>query len=190
MTRYKNLLCVIGLTLAGGSAFIMSNNGADSYTSQARVERPYISERANRSAKWLETTTTTVAVAVTTPATSGTNDSSVASTGKRTTPAPNATTRQVGYASPTSNNSAKAYIYRKESTNNPCAYYPSKSDCNYAGEAACGLGGAKPCSKMRNECGPSLDNYACQDRWFDRYAVARYGSWERAEAFHKANGWW
>ena len=83
---------------------------------------------------------------------------------------------------------AKAFIYQHESGNNPCAYYPSKSDCNYTGQAACGLGGAKPCSKMRDYC--AMSDYACQDRWFTGYAISRYGSWEGAYAFWIRHRWW
>lgn len=90
--------------------------------------------------------------------------------------------------SPATGGGAKAYIYNKESTNNPCAYNPGKSDCGYAGEAACGLGGAKPCSKMRDHC--SMSDYACQDGWFTRYMEGRYGTWDKALAFHKRNNWW
>jgi len=81
-----------------------------------------------------------------------------------------------------------SYIYEHESSNNPCAYYPSMSDCGYTGEAACGLGGALPCSKMRDSCG--MSDYACQDRWFRNYAIERYKSISAAVSFHMNNGWW
>lgn len=75
-------------------------------------------------------------------------------------------------------NSAKAFIYEHESGNNPGAINPSSG--------ACGLGQALPCSKM--PC--SLSDYACQDKFFTGYAIARYGSWENAKAFWQANRWW
>lgn len=75
-------------------------------------------------------------------------------------------------------NSAKMFIYQHESGNNPGAINPSSG--------ACGLGQALPCSKM----GCSLSDYACQDKFFTGYAMARYGSWENAKAFWLANHWW
>jgi hypothetical protein len=79
---------------------------------------------------------------------------------------------------PVSANSAKAFIYMKESGNNPGAINASSG--------ACGLGQALPCSKM----GCSLSDYACQDAFFTSYAMNRYGSWENAQAFWLANHWW
>lgn len=73
---------------------------------------------------------------------------------------------------------AKAFIYQKESGNNPSATNKSSG--------ACGLGQALPCSKM----GCSLQDYACQDAFFTNYMLSRYGSWEKAKAFWLANHWW
>lgn len=72
----------------------------------------------------------------------------------------------------------KAYIYDHESGNNPGAIN--------AGSGACGLGQALPCSKM----GCTLSDYACQDAYFDNYAISRYGSWENAYYFWVNHHWW
>lgn len=73
---------------------------------------------------------------------------------------------------------AKAFIYAKESGNDPAAVN------RYSG--ACGLGQALPCSKM--PC--SLSDYACQDNFFTSYMLGRYGSWENAQAFWLSHNWW
>ena len=73
---------------------------------------------------------------------------------------------------------AKAFIYAKESGNNPGAINPSSG--------ACGLGQALPCSKM--PC--SLSDYACQDQYFESYMLSRYGSWSAAQAFWLSHHWW
>jgi len=80
------------------------------------------------------------------------------------------------YSLPT--DAAKAYIYDHESGNNPGAIN--------AGSGACGLGQALPCSKM----GCGLADYACQDAYFDNYAIQRYGSWSAAAAFWQVHRWW
>lgn len=71
----------------------------------------------------------------------------------------------------TTGDSAKLFIYNHESGNNPGAINKSSG--------ACGLGQALPCSKM----GCTLDDYGCQDAFFTSYMLARYGSWDNAEAF-------
>lgn len=90
-----------------------------------------------------------------------------------------ATTRKAAPAAsyPVSANAAKAFIYAHESGNNPNATNPNGcyglgQDCN---------------GRLRTLCGA---DYACQDAFFDRYAVARYGSWEGAYAFWVAHHWW
>lgn len=84
----------------------------------------------------------------------------------------------VAKAAPVDSNSAKMFIYMKESGNRTNAINKSSG--------ACGLGQALPCSKM----GCSLTDYACQDAFFTRYMLARYGSWENAQAFWLAHHWW
>lgn len=73
---------------------------------------------------------------------------------------------------------SKMFIYMKESGNNPGAINRSSG--------ACGLGQALPCSKM--PC--SLSDYACQDNYFTGYMQSRYGTWDNAAAFWRANQWW
>lgn len=89
------------------------------------------------------------------------------------------TTKRVYAASyPIPEDAAKAYIYMKESGNNPGAINRSSG--------ACGLGQALPCSKM----GCSLSDYACQDAWFTQYMKNRYGTWNNAKAFWDSHKWW
>lgn len=76
-----------------------------------------------------------------------------------------------------SGNDAKAFIYSRESGNNPNATNPNGcyglgQDCN---------------GRVRAQCGA---DYACQDDFFTNYAVARYGSWEGAVAFWQSHHWW
>lgn len=78
---------------------------------------------------------------------------------------------------PVSSNAAKAYIYNRESGNNPNATNPG--GCYGIGQDCNGV--------LRAQCGA---DYACQDAYFDGYALRRYGSWEAAYAFWQANGWW
>lgn len=78
---------------------------------------------------------------------------------------------------PTDPNSAKAFIYSRESGNNPNATNPNGcygigQDCN---------------GRVRSSCGA---DYACQDAYFSNYATNRYGSWEAAQAFWQSHGWW
>jgi hypothetical protein len=77
-----------------------------------------------------------------------------------------------------STNTAKMFIYMSESGN--------RTNAINAGSGACGLGQALPCSKL--PC--SLSDYACQDAWFNQYAIARYGSWQNAMLFWQDHHWW
>lgn len=81
----------------------------------------------------------------------------------------------------TGTNEAMQYIFAKESSNNPHAINASSG--------ACGLGQAYPCSKLLNACG-SLDNIDCQIKFFESYAVARYGSWLGAMYYWQTHNWW
>lgn len=85
---------------------------------------------------------------------------------------------------------AKAFIYQKESGNEPCKYNNGTPtggvDCNYKGDRACGIGQSLPCSKLRNAC--SLSDYACQDAWFTNYMLGKYGSWQKAKEFWLCKG--
>lgn len=73
----------------------------------------------------------------------------------------------------------KIFIYNHESGNNPARW--NSSGC-------VGLGQACPASKLLAVC-PSLD-YACEDAWFTRYAISRYGSWKNAYMFWVSHRWW
>lgn len=75
---------------------------------------------------------------------------------------------------------AKAFIYQKESGNNPAAVNKSSG--------ACGLGQSLPCSKMASVCPNWRTDYECQDRWFTGYMQNRYGSWSKAVSFWKCTG--
>ncbi len=90
------------------------------------------------------------------------------------TPAP----AQIAITAPADTSDAKLFIYNKESGNNPNSINRSSG--------ACGLGQALPCSKM----GCALGDYACQDAFFTKYAINRYGSWENAKAFWLSHHWW
>ncbi len=84
-------------------------------------------------------------------------------------------TYQASY--PVSPNAAKAFIYQKESGNNPNATNPI--GCYGIGQDCNGI--------VRDRCGA---NYECQDAYFTDYAMRRYGSWEAAYAFWQSNRWW
>lgn len=85
---------------------------------------------------------------------------------------------QIAITAPVDTSDAKLFIYNKESGNNPNSINRSSGEC--------GLGQALPCSKM----GCALGDYACQDAFFTKYAMNRYGSWENAKAFWLKNSWW
>ena len=76
-----------------------------------------------------------------------------------------------------SSNAAKAFIYARESGNNPAATNPS--GCFGIGQDCNGV--------LRSMCGV---DYNCQDAYFTRYAQNRYGGWEGAYAFWVNHGWW
>jgi len=78
---------------------------------------------------------------------------------------------------PTDANSAKAYIYARESGNNPNAVSPN--GCYGLGQDCNGV--------VRIQCGADYD---CQDAYFTNYAMRRYGSWESALAFWQNHHWW
>jgi LysM repeat protein len=88
---------------------------------------------------------------------------------------PRAATPATSY--PISANGAKAYIYARESGNNPNATNPS--GCYGLGQDCNGV--------LRTQCGA---DYACQDAFFDAYAARRYGGWEGAYAFWLSHHWW
>ncbi|MFZ1249137.1 MAG: LysM domain-containing protein [Candidatus Saccharimonadales bacterium] len=78
---------------------------------------------------------------------------------------------------PVDSNAAKAFIYSRESGNNPNATNPN--GCYGLGQDCNGV--------LRAQCGA---DYACQDAYFEGYAQRRYGGWDGAYAFWQANHWW
>lgn len=84
---------------------------------------------------------------------------------------------------------AKKFIYMHESGNVPCKINGGGINCSGHPTLACGLGQALPCSKLLVTC-PNLNDYACQDRWFDTYAQRRYNGWVNARAFWEKMHWW
>jgi len=96
--------------------------------------------------------------------------------------APTATTQRASTTTssasyPVDSNSAKAFIYARESGNNPNATNPN--GCYGLGQDCNGV--------VRIQCGA---DYACQDAYFTNYAMRRYGSWENALAFWQNHRWW
>ena len=81
-------------------------------------------------------------------------------------------------------------LITRESGCNPCAYNPGQSDCNYKGNAACGIPQALPCSKLRDTAGCAMTDAVCQLRWMQSYVYGRYGSWEAAKEHHDRMGWY
>lgn len=79
-------------------------------------------------------------------------------------------------------------IIRPESNWNPCAYYPSQSDCRYTGRRSCGVPQANPCP--REWAGRMWESRYAQVRWFVRYVIRRYGSPSAALAFRLRKGWY
>lgn len=77
---------------------------------------------------------------------------------------------------------AKAFIYQRESGNNPAAI---NSD-----SGACSLGQSLPCSKLANICPNWKTDYRCDDLFFTNYAMGRYGSWGAAYQFWISHRWW
>lgn len=95
----------------------------------------------------------------------------------RTTTAASTQTQATTASYPVDSNAAKAYIYSRESGNNPNATNPN--GCYGIGQDCNGV--------LRSTCGA---DYACQDQYFTGYATRRYGSWENALAFWQTHGWW
>lgn len=79
-------------------------------------------------------------------------------------------------------------IIRPESNWNPCAYYPSRSDCRYTGRRSCGIPQANPCP--REWAGRMWESRYEQVRWFVAYVARRYGSPSAALRFRRAHNWY
>lgn len=80
-------------------------------------------------------------------------------------------------------NDYAAYIYGMESGGR----VPGNCSTTATNAGGCyGIG--QDCNGvLRSSCGA---DYACQNAYFNDYAIRRYKSWANAYAFHKANGWW
>lgn len=81
------------------------------------------------------------------------------------------------WANHTSSPELAAYIFVKESGCRPEAV--NGAGCRGLGQAC--PGGKLPCSDSDGEC---------QAKWFENYAMNRYGSWQAAYDFKLAKGWW
>lgn len=75
---------------------------------------------------------------------------------------------------------AVSYIFSHESSWRPAA--TNSIGCKGLGQS-CATNLEADCPNWRN-------NPVCQAKHFDRYAVARYGSWASAKQFWVANHWW
>ena len=80
------------------------------------------------------------------------------------------------------------YIVSKESGWNPCAYNPSRSDCNANPTSACGLAQSLPCGKQ-SKYGHWTDPVA-NLKWQYEYVTNRYGGYAQAHSFWLANKWY
>lgn len=78
-------------------------------------------------------------------------------------------------------------IVGPESGWHPCAVYPSRRDCSYAGRNSCGIPQATPCPVAWR--GRLWETRYAQAQWLVRYILRRYGSPARALAFRRAHGW-
>jgi len=79
-------------------------------------------------------------------------------------------------------------IVTPESRWQPCAVYPSRLDCSYAGASSCGIPQAQPCPALWR--GRLRTTWQAQVRWLIGYVARRYGSPSQALAFRRANGWY
>lgn len=80
------------------------------------------------------------------------------------------------------NGSSRDFIFFKESG--------GRLNAVNASSGACGLGQALPCSKLAKVCPNWQTDMACQLAFWDKYAIARYGSWDNAVAFWQVKHWW
>lgn len=80
---------------------------------------------------------------------------------------------------------AKAII-EPESSFDPCASYPGRHDCSYAGSSSCGVPQANPCPSLWR--GRLWETRYAQCRWFVSYVAGRYGTPSAALAYRRAHG--
>lgn len=79
-------------------------------------------------------------------------------------------------------------IVSRESGWQPCAFYPSKNDCNATPSSACGLAQSLPCGKQ-SKYGHWTDPVA-NLKWQYEYVKQRYGGYAQAVAFWNVNHWY
>lgn len=79
-------------------------------------------------------------------------------------------------------------IVTPESHWQPCAVYPSHSDCGYTGTNSCGIPQANPCPLAWR--GRLAATWRPQVRYLIRYIAGRYGDPLHARTFHDLNGWY
>lgn len=79
-------------------------------------------------------------------------------------------------------------IVTPESNWNPCAYFPQRHDCGYAGANSCGIPQRNPCpSAWRGRLGTTA---RAQVRELLRYVRERYGDPVSALAFRRVHLWY
>lgn len=85
-------------------------------------------------------------------------------------------------------------INRENRGCDPCVYNDGSAtgarDCNYEGSRAYGIPQSLPGNKMASHGADWKTNPVTQLRWMQDYVYGRYGTWEAAQVFHNANGWY
>lgn len=123
-------------------------------------------------------TVTAVAPSTTTPASAKTEQQQPdvkSETQPQPTPQPENQPVATAVATPTTaEQEAKAFIYFKESNNNPHA--TNSIGCYGIGQDCNGI--------VKDKCGA---NYECQDSFFTDYMLRRYGTWLAAKSFWLGN---
>jgi hypothetical protein len=79
-------------------------------------------------------------------------------------------------------------IVRPESGWDPCAVYPQRHSCTYAGSQSCGLPQAQPCPAAWR--GRLWDVRYAQVRWLLDYIAGRYGNPQSALHFRHTHSWY
>jgi hypothetical protein len=79
-------------------------------------------------------------------------------------------------------------LVRPESGWDPCAVYPSRHDCAYAGTSSCGVPQAQPCPTAWR--GRLWSVRFAQVRWLLDYIERRYGDPAHALSFRQAHSYY
>jgi hypothetical protein len=79
-------------------------------------------------------------------------------------------------------------IVRYESSWDPCAVFPSRHSCTYAGSVSCGVPQAQPCPRAWR--GRLWEVRFAQVRWLLDYIDSRYGHPANALQFRRSRGWY